>query len=502
MAQSIPIANGFYVSDSLPISNQRCVNFYPNTPQVPSSTDANLFPTPGINQILSLSTINSCRGAHVMNEIPYFIIGTTLYRLNRTFDVDNNEIFSTDSLGTIDGVEFVTMADNGTQLCICARPDAATTGKSYIFTTDPDTLTQITDPDFDGPADSVKYIDGFFSFIKSDGKKFFQSQLADGLNYDALDFSTASADPDKIRAQAVHNNQLYIIGSETTEIFRNIGRSPAPFQRIPGAIIQLGIFSVNSIQSFAGSLVFIGGSQNESPAVWMISGGSKQKLSTTAIDNELSKLTDMELDDVFSWTYGESGSYFYGFNTPYTTFVYDATNQRWHERQSHVKNKYSAYRVSHMVTAYGRILVGDRIDGRIGELDKDTYTDYNHLSRRYITTMPFDNNGDPVFVAAIEAVCESGVGLTDDVELMNGVTATGDPISIKTGKNPQITLAWSDDGGGVFEGWLSRSLGKKGERKKRQQWRKVGRFPRSRSLLLEIAAPVKAVIIKVEVQVA
>ena len=501
MGDPIPIANGFYVSDSAPISAQRCVNWYPNVPQTETITTANLFNTPGLNEILSVSNIKSCRGAHVMNDIPYFVIGQNLYRLNRTFDADNNEVFSTDDLGTIEGVERVTMADNGTQMCICAAPDASTAGKSYIFTDDPDTLTEITDADFDGPADSVEYIDGYFNFVKSDGKKFFQSQINDGLNYDALDFSTANADPDKIRAQAVHKNQLYIFGSETIEIFRNTGRSPAPFVRIQGAIVQLGIFAPQSIQNFAGVLMFIGGSDNESPAVWAVSGASKSKISTTAIDNELSKLTDSELDDVFSWVYAESGAYFYAFSTPTTTYVYDQINQRWHERQSMVDNDLTRYRVSHMTTAYGRVLVGDTEDGRIGELVEGTYTEYDELVRRFTTTRPFDNGGDPVFVAMIEAVCEAGVGLTSDMTFTNGTTSQGVPIEIQAGFDPQITLAWSDQDGrdGTFVGWRSRSLGKKGEYKRRQQWRKVGRFPRSRVLLFEIAAPVKATLVKAEV---
>lgn len=501
--QPIPIANGFYVSNALPISAQRCVNWIPNIPNTDTITTANLFGAPGLLEIANVSAIDHCRGAHVMDEIAYFVIGQTLYRLNRVIAGDGTETFTTSNLGTIAGSDRVTMADNGTELCICARPDADTTGKSYIFTDSPDTLTEITDANFDGPAESVLYVDGLFVFTKADGKKFFNSPISSGLGpYDALDFSTASADPDQIRAQAVYNNQLYIFGSETIEIFQNTGRSPAPFQRVSGAVIQLGISAPRSIQLFSDALFFIGSSSNESPSVWAVAGGRKTKISTHAIDNELAKLTSSETDSVFSWKYGELGNYFYGITTPYTSFVFDSTTKRWHERQSVVVNDLTQYRVSHMITAYGRVLVGDSFDGRIGEMQNMLYTEYDNLVKRFITTRPFDNNGDPLFVAMIEAVCESGVGLTSDITVYSGTDETGAPMPVTGGSDPQITLAWSDDGGYTFNGYLNRSLGKVGEHRRRQQWRKLGRFPRSRVLLFEIASPTKATLIKAEVTLA
>lgn len=505
---TLPISQGFYVSDALPISNQRCVNFRPNVPQSDTVTADNLFGTPGIKQLFDVDPNDTTRGAHVMAGIPYFVIGGSLYRLNRT-EVDNVESFTVDNLGAIEGTNRVYMADNGTQLCIVAPPQGVITiGKSYIFTDTPDALVEITDANFDGPAASVVYVDGFFSFHKSDGKKFFNSPLGDGRGapsgtaYDALDFSTAEADPDQIRAQVVYRNQLHILGSETTEIFRNIGRAPAPFQRIAGAVIDVGIVAPQSVQLFGGAFAFVGAGVNESPAIWMIQGANKQKLSTTAIDNALSDLSANEQSSIFSWVYAEAGAYFYGVVLPDTCFVYDVVNKRWHERQSIKDIDLTQYRVSAMVTAYGRIIVGDVQSGLIGELDEETYLEYGVLIRRFVTSKPFDDQGRPVVTANIEAVCENGVGLVNDIDIITGNTAAGVPLKAQGGADPQITLSWSDDGGRIFVGDRSRSLGKIGEYRRKQIWRRMGRFPRSRVLRLEIAAPVKSTIIKVEADVA
>jgi hypothetical protein len=395
-------------------------------------------------------------------------------------------------------------------LCVVAVPDATTTGITYIYDKLADTFEEVTDVDFDGPAGSVVYLDGFFVFHKVNSKKIFNSAISDGRGlpdgtaYDAFDFTLAVADPDNIRALSVYRNQLYALGSENTEIFRNIGRSPAPFQSLSGGGIDIGIFAPQTAALFGGAIAFIGGSVNESPAVWMIAGAQKKKISTTAIDNELSKLAELtgtEDTDVFAWVYAESGAYFYGLTLPDTTFVYDQINQRWHERRSIDGTDVSRYRVASMVTAYGRVMVGDLLDGRIGQIDESSYTEYNFLSRRFVTTKPFDSMGDAVFVSSIEVVVESGVGLESDVDVEAGINFQGVPIEASGGADPQITLSFSDDGGRTFEDGRARSMGKLGEYNRRPIWRRLGRFPRSRVIMLEVSSPTKATLIKMEADI-
>ena len=496
---TLPIAQGFYVSDSQPLSSQRCVNFQPSVPQTSTITDANLFPTPGLVELIQLDINNPCRGAHVMAGVPYFVVNGILYELQRSVDSEGNETFTKVIKGGIQGSSRVSMADNGTELCIVAPPDDDTEGRSYIYNRNTGGTSQITDANFDGPAQSVVFVDGFFVFQKANGKKFFNSPINNGVGpYDPLDFSSANVDPDEIKGQAVYRNLLHIFGSETIEIFRNIGRTPAPFQRVSGGVIQIGLFAPQSLQNYDDSLVFVGGSVNDSPGVYRISGSSKQKISTLAIDNELSDLTPEQIENLFSWTYSESGAFFYALTLPKTTFVYDSVNGRWHERQSTFQGSDVGYRVSHAVAAYGRILVGDRFDGRVGEIKEDVFTEYDFLVERFITTRPFDALGNNVFVGNMEAVCESGVGLLNDIDVLGDKRPDGSDVVLKAGKDPKITLSYSDDGGKTFKARSSRGLGLMGEYQRRQIWRRRGNFSRSRVIRLEISAPVKAVIIKLE----
>ena len=502
MRTTLPIAAGFYTSDALPLSAQRAVNWRPSVPQSATITDANLFSTEGITSLVSGSVLDECRGAHVLAGIPYFVISNILYRVERTL-VDGVAVFNKVSVGTIPGTRRVYMADNGTQLCIVAIPDAVTTGKSYIFTASPDTLTEITDANFDGPASSVIYSDGYFSFHKSDGKKFFNSPLNNGLTgYDALDFNVAETDPDQIRGQGVLKGQLYIFGSETIQPFRNIGRAPSPFAPLVGSAIDIGVFSPQSINKFGGGLAFVGGGVDESPAVWLVSGGQQRKLSTIAIDNELSKLSFEDLENqLFSWVYAESGAYMMGISTSTTCYVYDLTNDRWHERQSIDGAGLSAYRVSHIVTAYGITIVGDSQTGNIGQLREDEPLEYGVLTPRLITSRPFDNSGNAVNVASIEAVVEAGEGLANDLKIQTGTNAAGNAVYGTGGSDPKITFSWSDDGARTFSGFISRSMGKIGEYTQRPVWNRLGRFARQRVLQFEVSSPTKATLIKVEADI-
>ncbi len=104
----LPIANGFYVSDSLPISAQECTNWYPNITQGVGLSPETLFGTDGLTQVATSGTLNNTnRGAHEMAGKPYFVNGGKLYRLDKSGDD-----YSLVIIGTISGTARVSMADN------------------------------------------------------------------------------------------------------------------------------------------------------------------------------------------------------------------------------------------------------------------------------------------------------------------------------------------------------------------------------------------------------
>lgn len=480
MKTQLPIANGFYESDSLPISHQSCVNWYPNIVQAPALSQETLFGTPGAVSLATTGTAQQVnRGAHVKAGIPYYVNGDGLYIFSRTVNPDSSESFSVTLLGDVEGSGRVSMADNGTQLMVLSPG-----GKGYIYNESAGTpFQEITDPDFtaNGNPQYVVFVDGYF-VCTTETKKFIISALNDGLSWDALDFGSAESDPDVTVAPIVYKNQLFITGSETTEAFQNIPNgSGFPFVR-SNIFLDKGCYAPSSLIKTSSAFYMIGGGENESPAIWGYSGGGFSKISTTAIDAELSKATDEEISGAFSFKYAQKGAYFVGFTFADRTFVYDEVSGRWHERKSSISDIDTRWRVNSLVTAYGRILVGDNIDGRIGWLDEDTYTEYGNEIRRIVTTQPFTNIGDSIRVPMIELTVESGVGNDDRVD-------------------PKVSMDLSRDG----KTWTyerSRSMGKIGEYNRRAVWLRNGRFPRFCVMRFKMSDPVKPVIIKLEARFA
>ena len=93
---TLPIANGFYLSPSLPISAQECVNWYPNVPQTNGAlSEGTLFGCPGVEQITTTGGAKQVnRGAHVKDGKPYFLNGEDLVRIDNSFDAEGVETFT------------------------------------------------------------------------------------------------------------------------------------------------------------------------------------------------------------------------------------------------------------------------------------------------------------------------------------------------------------------------------------------------------------------------
>lgn len=478
-AIELPITNGYYVSMLLPISHQRCSNVYPSIPSKPALSKEQLLFTPGTRLLTTTGQIQQInRGSHVKNGVPYFVNGDTLWRIDRVIErvagIDT-EIFSATSLGTIKGVGEVSMADNGTQLIILVPG-----GKGYIYNEDAGTpFEEITDSDFtaSGYPQIVVFVDGYF-LMTTDSKKIIISNLNNGLVYDALDFASAESDPDSLVAPVVLNNLVYVLGTETTEGFQNlpsVGRMP--FVR-NGVILDKGCKAPFSVVKSNSSFFMVGAGVDESPAIWQFFQGSYRKKSTDVIEQLLASYSETQIEAISSFAYSEAGSYFVAFNLPNTTLCFDIITERWHERNSYLDGSQLRSRISSVVTAYGKLLVGDSIDGRIGHLSINYAKEYENNITRLFTTQPFSNQGNEVTSTMLELTMEAGVGNSD---VPDPVVSFSSSSNAKTFSNERV-----------------RKIGKKGEYHRRTIWYKNGRQDRFVVYLFRMSEPIKSAFIKLE----
>lgn len=464
--KALPIYAGSHKTKAPQYANQSLINWYVMQSQSAALSDAIIY---GVEGIVNIATAGNYRykgrGAWVKDDIPYFVQGTNLVRLEANLSLT--------VLGTIAGTKRVQMASNSDQLMIVNE-----FGTGYIW--DGATLTTITDVDFtaNGTPTGVCFIDGYF-VCPTNEKKFIISAIEDGLSWNALDFSRADGDPDSIQAMVPFKGVLYALGVNTIEGFNNVGGADFPWSKISGLIVNKGLASKHLYAITGDAFYFVGSGYGESPAIWMSNGQQAQKISTDAEDYAIRlELAKTGAEDSFAFQYSIDGAYFVGFSFPEKTLVYEVTGKTWHERVSFIDAELVRWRPNALVQAYGGLYVSDSQDGRIGRLETDTYTEYGSNIYRELTTQPFSNGGDRILVAALELTMESGSGDS-------------------TTPNPQIRLSTSKDGK-VFSDERSRGFGGIGEYRKRAIWRRCGRFDRMAVLRFTMTDPVKPTIIKLE----
>ena len=474
----IPLGTASYQSTSVPFSAQRCVNLYAVAARDTALNDTALFGTPGIaafgDGVGSLATDRG-RGAVVMGGVLYSVQGNILY------EIDSSGTAT--SRGAIAGTSRVSMAHNGLVLCIVVPGSTA-----YAYTAATTTLATITDADYQ-LSDSVTFKDGYYIFTRTDGTQWFVSALNDPTDIDALDFGSAELNPDDIVCSHITFDEVLIFGTETTELFSNIGGAGFPFQRIQGASWEKGCHAKYSPIQWDKMVYFIGGGKNEKSGIYRGRGAQPEKISTDAIDSKIQEFTASEIADAFTFTYSVRGYDFVGFTfrsliITDRTFVYNVTfsnlsgQHTWFEQQSGVSE--TAWRVNSITNVYNKLVVTDNVDGSIGYLDVDTYTDYSDVLLREKVTGPIADE-NPLYFSRLELTVDGGHGLI-----------TGQ------GSDPMVMMDYSDDGARTWSNELWRTLGKIGKYKIGAVWRRLGRAEDGRVFRFRQTDPIKTVWIKLE----
>ena len=466
----LQFADGFYVSQSSPLADKRRVNMYPVIPETDAATQRSLFGTSGIVEVADVLSGES-RGALVFSTgVVYRVIGSSL------FSVSESNI--TSNLGAITGTSDVSMDSNGINIAII-DPD----GDGYFFTPTTGVLEKITSSVFlgFGQTTSVTFKDGFYAYTTDN---LFYSGSAkttnSGKDFNALDFADAEINPDQIMNGFNDHNQLYIQGTETTQVYKTIATSGFPFQLISGAIIPKGVWARGSVISFDNSFLFLGGGKNEKPAIYRALGSAFERISTKSIEYLMHGYSKDVISKTRAFAWSENGNYFAAFTFGDNTFVYDQTasklsgNHEWHERQSGISmgRIFKPWRAAHGVEAFGNIQVADDRTGKIGNLDSDVFKEYGEVIEYLWSTKPFVEQGNKIFSKEIQLYMQVGFG-NDDVE------------------EPTIRMDYSDDGGNTFSYEIPESLGKKGEYKSKVKWKRMGGIPLSRMLRWRVTDPIR-----------
>ena len=501
-----PILGSAYVARSVNAADNRMVNLFPEVVPEGGKEPAFLQRAPGLVRLLTAGT-GPIRGLWQFGNYGYAVSGNTL------FQIDGNWVAT--AKGSVGGGGPVSMADNGTQLFIAANPDG------YIYNSATDVFQQITDPDFPG-AGTVGYLDGYFIFNEPGTQKIWVTSLLDGTSVDPLEFASAEGNPDNVVAIFVDHREVWVYGTNSTEVWYDAGLLDFPLARIQGAYNELGCAAPYSIAKMDNQIYWLGKDARGQGMVFRASGYMGQRISTHAIEWQLQQYTD--LSDAVGYTYQQDGHSFYVLNFPSadTTWVFDVATGAWHERASFSNGEFNRHRGNSQMFFNGKTVIGDYQNNKIYNFDLDVYADDGAIQKwlRSWRALPTGaNNLTRTIQHAMQLDCETGVGLNgfSPQDAFGLLTESGEPIITESGNflvvegtaapspivqgaDPQVMLRFSDDGGHTWSNEHWKSMGRIGEYGNRTIWRRLGATMKIRDRVYEVSGtdPVRIYIMGAE----
>jgi len=520
-----PILGSTYVARSVNAADSRMVNLFPELVPEGGKEPAFLQRAPGLRLLATLGA-GPVRGLWQFGGFGYAVSGNTLYKITTAWTAT--------ALGTIANTGPVSMSDNGTQLFVAAN------GPSYIYNASTNVFAQIADPDFPG-AVTVGYIDGYFVFNEPNSQKVWVTSLLDGAAIDPLDFASAEGSPDGLVSLTVSNREIWLFGTNSTEVWYDAGTADFPLQRIQGASNELGCTAPYSVAKMDNTVFWLGADARGRGMVYRANGYVGQRISTHAVEWHIQQYGN--LSDAIGYTYQQDGHSFYVLIFPQanTTWVYDLATQAWHERAGWDNGAFTRHRSNCQMAFNDEIVVGDYENGNIYAFDLDVYADNGGIQRwlrSWRALPPGQNTLLRTTHHSLQLDCETGVGLAqypaydaEDLIAENGdlliaeyvqndittesgeelTTEAGDgfefiadvpdypipfvpPMYLTTtsypaapGYNPQVMMRWSDDGGHTWSNEHWTSIGLIGNYGKRAFWRRLGMTLKIRDRVYEVS---------------
>ena len=465
-----PILGSAYVARSVNAADNRMVNLFPEVVPEGGKQPAFLQRAPGLSLLATLGA-GPIRGEWQFGGYGYAVSGSTLYQIDTSWTAT--------AKGTVSGTGPVSMADNGTQLFIAANPDG------FIYNATTGVFQQITDPDYPG-AVTVGYIDGYFVFNEPNSQRLWVTSLLDGTSVDPLEFASAEGNPDNVTSVFVDHREVWVFGTNSTEVWYDAGLLDFPLTRIQGAFNELGCAAPYSVAKMDNQIYWLGRDARGHGMVYRAAGYIGQRVSTHAIEWQMQSYTD--LSDAVGYTYQQDGHSFYVLNFPSanTTWVFDVATGAWHERASLVDGEFSRHRANCQMFFNGENVVGDHENGKLYKFDLDVFADDGQPQKwlRSWRALPTGSNTLARTVQhSMQLDCETGVGL-----------------NAGQGSDPQVMLRWSDDGGHTWSNEHWKSMGRIGRYGYRTIWRRLGATMKIRDRVYEVSGtdPVRVFIMGAE----
>jgi hypothetical protein len=369
-----------------------------------------------------------------------------LAALDSLFVVSGTKLYRVDSAGTatelgdIGAFTSIDMDANTDSVVVVNTPNA--------FYWDGTAFGQISDADFTSRgAAEVEFINNYLLFREPDSGRFFGADLGSATSFDSLQFATAEASPDRLVGMKTDHVQEILFGTGSVEVWDNAAISGFPFQRAINGYVEIGCFNGKSIAKLDNSVVWLANDYT----VRRLDGVTPVRISHHGVEQ---LIQDSTISTANAFSYSQGGHLFYVLNFNEVTVVYDATTQKWHERQTYGMDNWSAG--SH-ASAYGYELVGHRSTNQLGILSKDVFSEWGGVQRMSWRYQPIYNDEKRAFHDSLEIGLKTGVGLTSG-----------------QGSDPEMMMRYSDDSGMTWIDLANKRIGPIGNYRTKVKWDRNG----------------------------
>jgi hypothetical protein len=385
-----------------------------------------LFDTLGTGPILALTALATpVAGSRFRTGQYWAISGTHAFvrreDLSSAVDLGSVGTVTSGSGGGVAGLQpadynAVSIAVGLNEVLFCVPPEVFVLDKISFG------MTQLVGGvnNYPGDASSVAYLDGYYIFLNFNGEQMFVSNLLDALNYTALAFAQISSYGDYGDCLFVHNSQLWVFGQNAAQPWYDTGDPTFPFAPVAGSMVMHGLGAQRSIVEIDNSMIFLG----NDGCVYQIRGYNSTKISTPAVEEQLSNYNGGYLRGITACAFSYEGHAFYSMSLPVTgfTFVYDCATSQWHTRST----AGSVWMVSTAARLDARVICGDRSNGNLYHLDSSNPLENGVAMTRQATLPALVGHGPREFMNRLE------------IEMSVGVDGGS------------ISVDWSDDGGVTY----------------------------------------------------
>lgn len=354
---------------------ERCVNLFPETIRRGSKAERYLRPTEGLVPFVELDSVDTSAFLYQEGRL-FACCGTGFYEI-----YDNGTWVKR---GTIayDGTK-ATMSTSGAsgtaglvghQICVTSG------GALYIYDTISHAFTQ--------PAafsaiviEMNEFADGYFLALARNRRAIYYSGLYAGTSWTTgTDYLERSWGSDNVSFIKRSGRQLWMVGTQTSEVWADVGNATKPWAPIQGVFLDTGCLARYTGVRDGETLCWLTQHEHGGASLVRANGYQPQQISTYGIDTIVQSIETLGgLNAAEGFVHEHAGHKFYWLQVgglP-TSLVFDFTEQEWHERAmwDYTQGRYTRHTGRSHTYAYEQHYMGVSDSGVIYRMDFDYLTD-------------------------------------------------------------------------------------------------------------------------------